>query len=247
MSQPNVMFPHQHRALPNYTLQIPTPIGYLLGLAVLSGVIGSLLTFTALENRRIVAYLLLTVAGLGGILAFMLIVVTGKFRRLRARQKMLTMVTWRGDEHVLDVGCGNGFLLVEAAKHLTTGKATGIDVWMTDAGKQTTDDALRNAQIEGVADRVDVQNIDARTMPFEDSSFDVILSSLMLHHAGSQDDRQRVIAEMSRVLKPGGTILLYDMFPIITGAREQLQTARNIQIDHASGILMNVLCARKLQ
>ncbi len=246
MSQPNVMFPHQHRALPNYSLQIPTPIAYLLGLAVLSGVIGSLLTFTALENLRIVAYLLLTVAGLGGILAFMLIVITGKFRRLRARQKMLTMVAWRGDEHVLDVGCGNGFLLVEAAKHLTTGKATGIDVWLTDAGKQTTDSALRNAQIEGVADRVDVQNIDARTMPFEDSSFDVILSSLMLHHAGSQDDRQRVIAEMSRVLKPGGTILLYDMFPVIRGAREQLQTARNIQIDHASGILMTVLCAHKL-
>ena len=65
---------------------------------------------------------------------------------------MLNSVTWRGDERVLDVGCGNGFLLNEAAKHLTTGLATGIDVWKAEAGAQTADLALGNARLEGVAD-----------------------------------------------------------------------------------------------
>src|ERR1700743_592689 len=50
----------------------------------------------------------------------------GKFRH---RDRMLAKVSWTGAENVLDVGTGRGLLLIGAAKHLTTGHATGMDIW----------------------------------------------------------------------------------------------------------------------
>jgi arsenite methyltransferase len=50
----------------------------------------------------------------------------GKFRH---RDRMLAQIDWTGDESVLDVGAGRGLLLIGAAKRLTTGHATGIDIW----------------------------------------------------------------------------------------------------------------------
>src|SRR5262245_54913371 len=47
-----------------------------------------------------------------------------KVAKLRARERFLDLIPWRGDEAVLDVGCGRGLLLVGAARRLTTGKAT---------------------------------------------------------------------------------------------------------------------------
>ena len=150
---------------------------------------------------------------------------------------MLNAVAWRGDEHVLDVGCGNGFLIIEAAKRLTTGTATGIDLWKTEAGEQSAEIASHNAHLEGVADRVEIRNADARHMPFGDNRFDVIVSSLMLHHAGGSTDRNAVLREMLRVLKPGGTILLYDALPLIAGASNFLRDSGLSNVSRSGGLL----------
>jgi SAM-dependent methyltransferase len=245
MSQNNALPPQQRASQPDYTLRAPTYLGYVLGLGLLSGIGGLVLNLTGPEGQRPVAYALLVIGVLVGLLALLIFVATGSRGRLRVRQQMLNMVPWRGDEKVLDVGCGNGFLLVEAAKHLTTGQAIGIDIWMADAGRQTIDAARRNAQIAGVADKVEVKNADARRMPFDDNTFDVILSSLMLHHAGSGTDRQRVIQEMSRVVKPGGRIILYDMSPFIAVARQEMREQGDFQINQVSGFVMKVISASK--
>ncbi len=239
--------PGQPTSVPNYILQIPPHIRYVLGAGSLSGLVGLYLTFAAPETPRPIAYVLLVVGVLAAVLALLLVVVTGNRGRLQARQIMMNAVTWRGDERVLDVGCGNGFLLVEAAKRLTTGKATGIDLWKTDAGQQTADAAWHNAQLSGVADRIEVKNVDARNMPFENNSFDVIVSSLMLHHAGSRADRQQAIQEMIRVVKPGGTIVLYDMLPIIVDASKQMRANEMASLQQSGGVMMKVLSAGKLQ
>ena len=64
-------------------------------------------------------------------LLFLLYVKVGKFRH---RDFMLGLHSWRGDEQVLDVGCGRGLLLAGAAKRIAalsgSGHATGIDVWL---------------------------------------------------------------------------------------------------------------------
>ena len=54
----------------------------------------------------------------------------GFFGKTRTRDAILGLVTWRGDEAVLDVGTGAGMLMIGAAKRLTRGgRAVGIDVW----------------------------------------------------------------------------------------------------------------------
>jgi arsenite methyltransferase len=210
------------RAAPDYALRVPSHLLILLGLGLLAGAFGVGLLIAAPTVPALLGALLLVVAVLSAAFGLALGVITSPRLRAGARRRVLEAVNWRGDEQVLDVGCGNGFLLTEVAKRLTSGKATGIDLWMTGAGNQTADVAWRNAQLEGVAERVDIRNVDARAMPFGDQTFDVIVSSLMLHHAGGGADRERVLREMTRVLKPGGTLLLYDVAPLIAGAARTL-------------------------
>src|SRR5262249_17920678 len=64
--------------------------------------------------------------------------------------------------------------------------------------------ALENARLEGVAERVEVQDGDARRLPFPDASFDVVVSALVLHNIPGQAGRQQAAREVARGLKPGG-------------------------------------------
>jgi ubiquinone/menaquinone biosynthesis C-methylase UbiE len=133
-------------------------------------------------------------------------------RVLRARDALIDAIPWRGDEQVLDVGCGRGLLLIAAAKHLTLGRAIGIDVWHSrgEAGNRP-EATWRNARAEGVADRIDVRDADARDLPFADNTFDVIVSSLVLHNIHGRAERAKALSEIARVLKPGGHAALLDV------------------------------------
>jgi ubiquinone/menaquinone biosynthesis C-methylase UbiE len=132
--------------------------------------------------------------------------------KLRQRERLLDLVPWRGDETVLDVGCGRGLLLVGAARRLSTGKAVGVDVWrQEDLGDNRPEATLENARREGVAERVEVKDGDARHLPFADASFDVVLSGLVLHNISSAADREQAVREIARVLKPGGYVALVDI------------------------------------
>jgi SAM-dependent methyltransferase len=222
---------------------VPARLRVLLGLGLLAGLLGLALLVAAPTIPAVVGALLLVLALPSAALGLALGIITSPRLRAGARQRMLEAVDWRGDEQVLDVGCGNGFLLFEIAKRLSGGKATGIDWWMTGAGDQTAEVAWRNARLEGVAERVEIRNVDARAMPFGDHTFDVIVSSLMLHHAGGGADRERVLGEMARVLKPGGTLLLYDVAPLIGSAARTFAQLRLGSIQRR-GWLMSLLSAQ---
>jgi arsenite methyltransferase len=132
----------------------------------------------------------------------------GKFRH---RDRILAKVPWAGTEMVLDVGTGRGLLLIGAAKHLTTGHATGIDIWSTeDLSGNAPDALLANIDIEGVADRTTVKSEDARQMSFHDGSFDVVLSNLCLHNIYERRGRSKACHEIARVLKSGGMAVISD-------------------------------------
>jgi SAM-dependent methyltransferase len=133
----------------------------------------------------------------------------GKFR---VWDEVLDELHLRGDERVLDIGCGRGAVLTAVAKRLGTGRVTGIDLWSThDQSGNASIVTMRNASLEGVRDRVEIQTGDMRALPFPDGTFDVVVSSLAIHNLRSSDDRARAVAEAWRVLEPGGRVALADI------------------------------------
>lgn len=135
-----------------------------------------------------------------------------KIGKMRTREQLLDHHRWTGSERVLDVGCGRGLMLVGAAKRLTTGKASGIDLWQAeDLSGNRPEATMQNAEAEEVADRVDVQTADMRKIPFPDATFDVIVSCSAIHNIYDAAGRQQAIAEIARVLKPGGEAVIDDI------------------------------------
>jgi len=143
--------------------------------------------------------------GAGGMLFY------SKVGKLALRERLLDKIAWRGDESVLDVGCGRGLLAVGAAKRVSSGTVTGVDVWNRHAvSDNRAGSVLENAAIEGVRDRVAVKEGDARKLPFADGTFDAVVSNFVLHELKSRADRQQMMCEVARVLKPGGRVALVD-------------------------------------
>jgi len=127
-------------------------------------------------------------------------------------QAILDDLNLRGDEQLLDVGCGRGAVLLMAAGRLTTGRATGIDLWRKqDQSGNAIDVTRRNAEAEGVADRVSLETADMTALPFAAGSFDLVLSSIAIHNVPGQDKRDRAIGEIVRVLRPGGRVAIADL------------------------------------
>jgi SAM-dependent methyltransferase len=126
--------------------------------------------------------------------------------------ELLNPLNLRGDERILDLGCGRGAVLLLAAQHLTTGRAVGIDLWRNaDQSGNSVEATRRNALAEGVTDRVELHTGDMTALPFEDNQFDVIVSSLAIHNIRGTLSRQKAIAEAVRVLRPGGRLLIADI------------------------------------
>jgi ubiquinone/menaquinone biosynthesis C-methylase UbiE len=118
----------------------------------------------------------------------------------------------RGDERVLDLGCGRGAVLLMAAQRLTTGRAVGVDLWRSfDQSGNALEATRRNAIAEGVADRVELHTGDMKALPFEDNCFDLVVSSLAVHNIGGSAGREKAISEAVRVLRPGGRLMIADI------------------------------------
>src|SRR5579885_3534973 len=104
---------------------------------------------------------------------------TTRYGKFVEWERILDHLQLRGDEMVLDMGCGRGAVLTAVARRLTTGRVTGVDIWSTaDQSGNSKEIALRNAALEEVADRVHVETADMRALPFPDASFDFVVSSL---------------------------------------------------------------------
>ncbi len=137
---------------------------------------------------------------------------SSRFGKVAERERLLDRLALKGTERVLDLGCGRGLMLIGAARRLTTGSATGVDIWQAeDLSGNRPEATLENARREGVEARVQVQTADMRALPFADASFDVIVSKAALHNLYARAERAKALAEMVRVLAPGGRLLIDDI------------------------------------
>jgi arsenite methyltransferase len=128
------------------------------------------------------------------------------------RDAMLRSRRWRGDERVLDVGCGRGLFAIGAALRVPQGVVVGLDRWQAVDLSGNDAEAIRaNAEAAGVGERVMVETGDARALPFPDASFDVVGSMTVIHNIPGATGRAEAVAEIWRVTRPGGQILIYDI------------------------------------
>jgi arsenite methyltransferase len=201
----------QMSAKPEYGIDAPGVIRNLLLIGVaclLVGLLGAPGLHLGPVNLSVQSFLwaagfLLASAGL-----MLLYALHGKFAH---RDRMLALHAWRGDEQVLDVGTGRGLMLVGAARKLSSGRATGLDVWnKQDLSGNSLQSTEHNLQLEAVTDRCSLVSESAQKMSFADGAFDVIVSNLCLHNIYDQAARDQACAEIVRVLKPRGIAIISD-------------------------------------
>ena len=126
------------------------------------------------------------------------------FGRERAfREAMLRLAHIKMGESVLDVGCGTGSLAIAAKRQV----GTNGDVYGVDASEEMIARAEKKARKASV--EVAFKKGFAQSLPFADAQFDVVLTTVMLHHL-PRKARQELASEMRRILKPGGRVLAID-------------------------------------
>lgn len=114
-----------------------------------------------------------------------------------------------GTGRVVDLGAGSGRSTVMVLAARPAARVTALDIFGTEYGisGNSPDRLIANAAAAGAADRLEVRVGDMRQMPFDDASFDGAVSVAAIDHL-SREDVRRTLAEIRRVVKPGGDVLL---------------------------------------
>jgi len=121
------------------------------------------------------------------------------------RRHVLELAALKGDEHLLDAGCGTGMMALRIAARHPDCTVHGIDI-----SPKMIAVARRDAEMQGLA--VDFRVGSITDLPYPDSSFDVVLTNIMYHHLDLAEKRQAV-AEITRALKPGGRYVSAEFGP----------------------------------
>ncbi|MFN2292294.1 MAG: class I SAM-dependent methyltransferase [Anaerolineae bacterium] len=115
-------------------------------------------------------------------------------------RRALSMVR---EGRAVDLGCGPGHFVVDLAQSAPNLQVTGVDL-----SDEMLAQAEERARRYGLADRIALKKGNAAQIPFPDGSLDLVVSTLSLHH---WSDPVGVLDEIARVLRPGGSFLVFDL------------------------------------
>jgi ubiquinone/menaquinone biosynthesis C-methylase UbiE len=119
------------------------------------------------------------------------------------REKVVALANLRGGEAILDIGCGTGSQAIAACRCIgSSGSVTALDAsaeMLERARSKARKASMDISFVQGAAER----------LPFRDDQFDIVLSTVMLHHL-PRKIRKESLAEIRRVLKPGGRVVIVD-------------------------------------
>jgi ubiquinone/menaquinone biosynthesis C-methylase UbiE len=121
---------------------------------------------------------------------------------MKIKHHLVETASINEDSAVLDFGCGTGTLTILVKESCPGAKVTGIDIDV-----QILNKAIHKAREK----KMDILflNYDGEKFPFQDSSFNRVVSSLVFHHLDT-DTKQKVLAEIYRVLNEGGQLYIAD-------------------------------------
>lgn len=105
--------------------------------------------------------------------------------------------------HFLDVGTGPAQIPILLAQRCPDIHLTAIDL-----SEEMLKIAKRHVAAAELAERITLEHVDAKTLPYPDNTFDGLISNSIVHHI---HDSLRALKEMSRVVKPGGLVLIRDL------------------------------------
>jgi ubiquinone/menaquinone biosynthesis C-methylase UbiE len=162
------------------------------------------------------------------------------------KRRVLAHANIAGGEEVLDVGCGTGTLAIAAAQTAPDVRLRGLD-----ADGSILERARKKAGRAGVA--ISFDEAMATELPYPDASFDVVLSTLFFHHLPDEAKRQTA-AEVVRVLRPGGRVVVGDVgrphdLPMRVAVRATVQLLDGVSTTalNVRGALPEVLAAGGLE
>lgn len=129
-------------------------------------------------------------------------------RDYRYKLLLIEQADIQAGQHVLDLGCGTGTLAIMTKRARPGAEVTGLD-----ADPDMLKVARHKSAKEGVAVKFDLGF--TSKLPYPDTSFDRVLSSIMIHHLKTPD-KERTAREVHRVLKPGGQLHIIDFGKPVT-------------------------------
>lgn len=132
------------------------------------------------------------------------------------------LATGPGEGWILDLGTGTAQIPVELCRQDPEAKVLAID-----AAEHMLRLARNNIEQAGLADRIRVERVDAKRLPYADGSFATVASNSIVHHI---PDPSQVLGEAWRVLSPGGLIFIRDLF-----RPDNEATAQHLVATYAAG------------
>ncbi len=115
-------------------------------------------------------------------------------------RRIIDEMDMKGDEQLLDVGCGRGMVMLTAATSLPDGVVVGLDLWRgQDQTGNGPDAVMANADAVGVAEQVELHTGDMTEMPFVDGEFDVVVANVAIQNIKNRERRRTAIDEIVRV------------------------------------------------